>query len=190
MRANFTRCGSLFVTLFFLAGCEKYYLSLRQVPIDAEYLASSKIGSPDPRQADPPYGQKVVMQWAVPPSLLREEPHIVFHVLYRDHTQEEIIYPIQERMGMKVYSLLNEEYRSRKGLLTYRAEICTKDGQVYRQWTHQLWVHLITFEEERSADAERTSDSVSLHPKQESVTETPYCNDEGLSVRNCDPSSK
>ncbi len=87
------------------------------------------------------------MQWAVPPKLLKEKPQLVFHVIYRNHTQEEIVYPIEDRMGMEVFSLLNEGYRSKGGLLTYRAEIRTSRGEIYRQWTHQLWVQLITLDE-------------------------------------------
>lgn len=164
---------ALLFCLFTLAGCDKYYLSLRQVPIDSQYLASSHIGSPDPRQADPPTGQKVVMQWAVPPELLKQKPSLVFHVIYKNHTQEELVYPIEDRMGMEVYSLLNQAYRDKGGLLTYHAEIRTKDGKVYKEWAHQLWVHLITFEEESSSDAPKTRDSVSFQFKQGSVTETP-----------------
>lgn len=159
----------LFFCLCTLTGCDKYYLSLRQVPIDSNYLASTKVGSPDPRQLDPPFGQKVVMQWAVPPELLEKKPSLIFHVIYKNHTEEEIIYPLEDRSGMEVFSLINEQLRDKGGLLTYHAEIRTKDGEIYREWTHQLWVHLITFAEE----SERTSEAVSSHPRQGSVTETP-----------------
>jgi hypothetical protein len=49
---------------------------------------------------------------------------------------------------MEVFSLLNEEYRSRGGLIAYQAEIRTKKGEIYRQWTHQLWVQLIQEQKE------------------------------------------
>lgn len=118
-------------------------------------------------------GQKVVIQWAVPPELLSEKPSLIFHVIYKNHTQEELIYPIEDRMGMEVFSLLNQHYRDKGGLLTYHAEIRTPDGKVYKEWKHQLWVHLITFEEESSSEASKTRDSVSFQFKQGSVTETP-----------------
>lgn len=89
------------------------------------------------------------MEWAVPPKLLEEKPVLVLHLLFKNHTQEEMIYPIEDRYGMEVFSLLNEQYRDKSGLLTYHAEIRTKNGKVYQEWTHQLWVHLITFEENR-----------------------------------------
>jgi len=118
-------------------------------------------------------GQKVVLQWAVPPELLNKKPALVFHVIYKNYTQEEFVYPMEDRMGMEVFSLLNQQYRDRGGLLTYHAEIRTSDGKVYKEWKHQLWVHLITFDEESASDAPKTSDSVSLQFKHGSVTETP-----------------
>lgn len=88
------------------------------------------------------------MQWMVPPELLAKKPMLVFDVLFKDHTREEFVYPIEDRAGMEVFSLLNEQYMTKKGLLSYHAEIRTKDGTVYREWTHQLWVELISFKEE------------------------------------------
>ena len=133
--------------LLFLTGCDKYYLSLRQIPIDATYLASSHVGTPDPRQANPPHGQKIVLQWAVPPELLQKNPQIVFRVIYNNHTEKTFVYPIESRMGYEVYSLLNQDYDAVGGILTYRADIMTPDKNIYREWKHQLWVNLITLEE-------------------------------------------
>lgn len=165
--------GTAFFCLCLLTGCEKYYLSLRQVPVDVTYLASSGVGTPDPRQANPPYGQKVVMEWAIPPELLEQKPEIVFHVIYKNYTQEELIYPIEDRSGMEVFSLLNENYEAKGGILTYHAIIRTQQGKIYREWKHQLWVHLITLDDETDSAAARTSSSVSVQPKQGSVTEIP-----------------
>ncbi len=126
-----------------LTGCDKYYLSLRQVPVNAGYLASTQVGTPDPRQAHPPHGQKIVLQWAVPPELLEKKPQIVFHVLYKNHTEKTFVYPIESRLGYEVYTLIDEEFDQTGGLLTYSADIMTADQKIYRQWQHQLWVKLI-----------------------------------------------
>lgn len=140
--------GKYFIALTFfclcLAGCEKYYLSLRQVPVNAQYLASTHVGTPDPRQAHPPHGQKVVLQWAIPPELLEKKPQITFRAIYRNHTEKTVVYPIDSRLGYEVYSLLDEEFDTTGGLLTYSADIETEDGTIYRSWKHQLWVNLIT----------------------------------------------
>lgn len=137
----------LFWGLCFLTSCDKYYLSLRQVPVDASYLASTHVQTPDPRRDHPPHGQKVVLQWSVPPEILQQKPQILFHVIYKNHTEKEFVYPIENRLGYTVYSLLDKEYDETGGLLTYRADILTPDHQVFREWKHQLWVELIHLDE-------------------------------------------
>jgi hypothetical protein len=136
--------------LLLLTGCSKYYLSLRQVPVDASYPASSQVGTPDP--GPPPHGQKIVLQWAVPPELLDQNPQIIFHVIFRNHTEKTFVYPIESRLGSEVYSLLNQDYDASGGILTYAAEIMTPDHHVYREWKHQLWVNLITLDEESKTE--------------------------------------
>ncbi len=145
MKQKFNLWALFFLGL--LASCDKYYLSLRQVPVDASYLASTHVQTPDPRQANPPHGQKVVLQWSVPPELLEKKPQIIFHVIYKNHTEKEFIYPIESRLGYTVYSLLDQDYDATGGLLTYRADILTPDHKVFREWKHQLWVELITLDE-------------------------------------------
>jgi hypothetical protein len=138
--------------LLLLTGCSKYYLSLRQVPVDATYLASTQVNTPDPRRDNPPYGQKIVLEWAVPPELLKKKPQIIFHVIYKNHTEKTFVYPIGSRLGTKVYSLLDNDYDETGGVLTYSAEIMTPDHQVYRTWKHQLWVNLINLDEEKTGE--------------------------------------
>lgn len=117
------------------------------MPVDVSYLASSHVDTPDPQRANPPRGQKIVLQWAVPPELLEKKPQIVFHMIYKNHTEKTLVYPIDSRLGYEVYSLLDKDYDETGGLLTYKADIITSDQQIYREWKHQLWVNLITLEE-------------------------------------------
>ena len=157
----------ILVLSFVLAGCDKYYLSLRQIHVTPTYLASSHVGTPDPRQAKPPFGQKLLIDWTVPPEVLAEKPEVVLYLVFKDHEEKQIRYPIEYRSGYRVYDLLNDAFVRSKGLLTYRAEIVTESGKVYREWKHQLWVKLINLDEE-----ERTSSSVEAQSKQGSVIET------------------
>lgn len=130
-----------------LSSCEKYYLSVMQQKMSREYLASTPIGSPDPLQEDPPVGQMLVIDWFVPISIIEEKAHIQLYVLYRDHTEKMFCYPMEHRLGYVTYCLLGKEFEEKKGLLTYRAEIVTENGVVYREWKHQLWVQLIDLKE-------------------------------------------
>lgn len=166
--------------LLLLVSCDKYYLSVRQIPVDQKYLASTHVGSPDPRLAHPPLGQKLVVGWSVPSEILQKEPKVVLRLLFWDHSEKEIAYPIAYRTGYEVYSLLNEEFEKSKGLLTYRADIVMTDGQIYRTWKHQLWVNLIRLDE----DASLTNSSVIDQSMHGSVTETPNSSDDGSSDKN------
>lgn len=156
---------------------------MRQLHVDSTYLASTHVGTPDPRKANPPLGQKLIIDWTVPPELLTQDPKILLTLIYKNHTQEERTYAISARSGTEVYSLLNKEFEEREGLLTYRAEIVA-GGEVYKEWKHQLWVNLLTFEEETTASAASTSSSVVSQPMQGSVMETAYLREEGFSSKN------
>lgn len=168
----------LLLLLPFAMGCQKYYLSLHQQKIDARYLASTHVGSPDPRQAKPPMGQVVVVSWWVPKEVVQKEPKVNLRIIFKDHTEQVICYKLDRRMGFENFFLVNEEFEKKKGILTYMAEIVMPDGSIYREWKHQLWINLITMDHEQEeeteskASAERINSSVEDQPKQGSVRET------------------
>ncbi len=132
-----------------VTGCEKYYVSVKQVPYNQGYLASSHVGSPDPRRNPPPEGVKLLITWIVPPEVLLQEPKIVLKIIYKNHTEQDHIYPIKARSGYVVCNLIDETYRKTGGPLTYKADIVLSDGSVYREWKHQLWVNLLTLDEDQ-----------------------------------------
>jgi hypothetical protein len=139
---------AIFLCLLLLtAGCDKYGLSVQQQYVDVRYLASTHVGTPDPRQSHPPVGQQLVVEWHVPNALLKEEPRAVLHVIYWDLSERSFTFPIAYRTGYSTYALLDADYERTGGILTYRAEILTGAGEVYKEWVHQLWVRLITLEE-------------------------------------------
>ncbi len=63
-------------------------------------------------------------------------------------------------MGWVTYQLLNEEYNAVDGILTYKAEIITEDGEVFCDWKHQLWVNLITLKEDQDGPVEQFTEEV------------------------------
>lgn len=159
--------------LVFLTSCGKYYLSMCQQKVDATYLASFGAHTPDPRLENPPMGQQLIIDWRIPPRILKKNPTINLDVIYKNHTQKSFEYPIHKRMGWVTYNLLDKEFEKKKGILSYRAELVTEDGKVYKSWVHQLWVKLITFNEESSESAQEINSSVEDQSKHGSVIETP-----------------
>lgn len=173
--------GVLFASIFFLAGCQKYYISIAQENIDINYLASTALGTPDPRQKNPPLGEQLIIEWQVPRDRLSDHLVLQLHVIYKNYTEEFFIYPVPHKLDYVTYSLLGEEYKQKKGILTYQAEIKDDMGAVIVDWRHQLWTKLIALEEdqiEESSEEEsvssnqETNSSVSDQPKQGSVKET------------------
>ena len=132
--------------LIFATSCSQYYLSIAQQWIDGRYLASSHAHTPDPRQANPPVGQMLVLDWRIPKEILEQKPEVILELILWDYTTKTVRYPIHKRMDYAVFKLLDAEYEQSGGVLTYKAEIVTEDGTPYREWKHQLWVNLITVE--------------------------------------------
>jgi hypothetical protein len=152
-------CRSFLILLAILTGllftsCRPYYLSVCQEWIDVRYLASYHAGTPDPRLSDPPLGQKLILDWRVPKEIFKRHPVVILDLILWDYTTRQIRFPIDSRLDYATYKLLDEEYQKTGGILTYKASIVTEDGEVFREWKHQLWVNLITINQETSASAE------------------------------------
>ena len=137
--------------LSLLTGCEKYYLSLTNQTINVDSLASVYALTPDKRKESPPLGEMIVLDFRVPKQILCKDPKIDLYVLYGNYTEKKFTFPITKRMGYFTYKDLNEEFIETKGIITYRAEIRLDSGEIYKDWTHQLWARLITVEEKEPA---------------------------------------
>ena len=118
--------------------------------VDRDQLASTYVGSPDPRQKNPPSGQELIIEWRLPPEAIKETLRLQLSLLYRDYTQETVCYPIAKRRGAITYALLNKKFKEKRGFITYKAEIVDEQGEVIKEWKQLLWTDLITIEEPTS----------------------------------------
>ena len=137
------RICTVLLGLCVLFGCKPYYLSVCQEWVDASYLASTHVSTPDPRQENPPLGQKLIVDWRIPKEIFDQKPEVILDLILWDYTTRQVKIPIHHRMDFASYKLLGDEYEKAGGILTYKAQIVTQDGTVFRQWRHQLWVNLI-----------------------------------------------
>lgn len=99
-------------------------------------------------------GQMLILDWRVPSDVFKKNPKVVLDLVLWDYTSREIQIPIKRRMDFMTYRLLNEDYEKSGGILTYKAKIVTEDGEVFREWKHQLWVNLITVTDDRPLENE------------------------------------
>ncbi len=120
------------------------------------YLASTHVATPDPRQDHPPIGQMLILDWRVPKEILKKKPEVVLDLILWDYTTRQVRIPIKRQMDFTTYKLFNEDYEKTGGILTYKAQIVTQDGKIFREWKHQLWVNLITIDQEMPAGVEKT----------------------------------
>lgn len=128
-------CVSLFT------GCYKNHLYVQQEWVDRNFLASTQVGTPDPRQADPPEGQRLLISWKFPRSLLDEELRLLVRVRFWDNAEECFSQPIDCSWG---YAAL---FFSEKKILTYKLDVLNAKGKCIETWEHHFWTELIDFGE-------------------------------------------
>lgn len=145
--------------LTFFAGCYKEHLYVQQEWLDRNYLASSYVNTPDPRQESPPTGHRLLIAWRFPSNLVNYGLNLCLRVRFWDQVEEEIERPICKSHGHFAFNFLDQK------ILTYRIEVKNQAGEVVEVWEHHFWTKLI--------DVDRRSSSVSSQPKQGSVMETP-----------------
>ncbi len=159
----------LFLFLLACSGCQQSALLVQQQLVTPAYLASTNVGSPDPRT--PPKGEMILAEWWLPKKALAWDPMLRIEVLFRDFTKTCVDFPICSRAGYESYSVLNDQFKKTGGFLAYKVSVVTGDGQTCAEWKHQLWVKLISAEE-----MDETSAAVIEKSRQGSVIETPGCN--------------
>jgi hypothetical protein len=137
----------IIATLLLCAACNnRYYVGVYQQKVDGSSLASTGAGTPDPKQKHPPFGQMLVVEWQLPKDYLAQNPLVRLDVIYWDNVERSYVWPINDRKGYEILKILDEEYEKTGGILTYRARVMNEEGEIYREWRHMMWVHLITLD--------------------------------------------
>jgi hypothetical protein len=131
------------ICLLIFSSCARSHLSIRNQYLDHSYLASCRIGTPDPLKCAAFCGQQLIIHWRLSKeAATRPDLHLRLHLLYRNFTSETVAIPIRRPRGFYTYRLINQCYWEKRGILTYRLQLCSGD-EVLESWTHQLWTQLI-----------------------------------------------
>ena len=131
------------LSCLFLFGCAPYFVSVKKDLIDVSCLASTYVKSPDPRQGDPPVGEKLFVKWSVPRKEKEKDLRLIVEIIYKDLSHETLSHSILKKRSLLTHSLIGKHYREKGGYLAYKAEIQGQKGEVLREWKHQLWVERI-----------------------------------------------
>lgn len=139
---------SLFL-LSICSGCYKNHLYVQQEWIDRDFLASTKVGTPDPRQSNPPEGQRLIVAWDFPKSMFAEE--LTLHVIVRlwDNTEQVFSQPLDRKRDLATFYFPVKE--KEKKILTYLVQVANGEGKVIETWKHHFWTKLIELDSSSAA---------------------------------------
>ncbi len=126
-----------------LAGCYKNHLYVQQEWVDRNFLASSRIDTPDPRQQCPPEGQRLLVSWDFPKSLFKEELTLLVTVRLWDNTQDVLFHKMERKRDYAAFFFPNDKPGSDRRILTYRVQVLNGSGEVVETWNHHFWTELI-----------------------------------------------
>lgn len=141
----FLRAAPLLAYLF-LNSCSQPHLSIQTDYLSRKKLASYYVNTPDPMQNYPLLGERLIISWSLPPSIMAyENLYIKLTIRFGDRTEKIQTYQISRPNEIVTFVLKDQEYIDRRGIFTYKAEIIG-NHQVLETWYHQMWVELITLD--------------------------------------------
>lgn len=146
------RIDLIYILLSLLvSSCVPVPLSIQTQTLNHTMLASYHIGTPDPRKQSPLLGKRLLVQWCIPRTLLKEYPFLTLIVRSCQHEEKKIVRPITTQCGTFIYEITGEEFLRSGGVMSYCASLCTASGQQISVWRHPLWVPLIHIGQETGA---------------------------------------
>ncbi len=149
--------------LFLLLGlsitsCYKNHLYVQHDKLNKDYLASTYVGTPDPRLKHPPEGQRISVAWDFPLSLFRKDLSLILTVRLWDNTQDVFTSKVEVKRGYKIYMFQDDSVQKSKRILTYKVDVVSPDGQIVDQWKHQFWKKQIKINKEEHVESVATEE--------------------------------
>lgn len=133
--------------ILLLSACSSAPLSIQTTYLTPEYLASYVVETPDVRLECPFLGHQLNLTWNLNECYPLSSTKIELTIRFRNRTEENIIISLNKKSGDYVYRIMNDEFIETGGILTYKADIKVCDEVVHTLY-HQLWVDLISFDEQ------------------------------------------
>lgn len=146
----------------FLCACCKGFLTVQTDYITVRDLASYFVNTPDPRQNCPSVGQRLIVSWSLPKYFLcYENLRLEITIRFKNHEEVLEVIHLSKNRGTYVFTLLNEDYFSKEGILTYKVDLLGKD-LVLEEWRHQIWTDLILLQdgEDMESNSKEKADDV------------------------------
>lgn len=124
-------------------GCYRGHLYVQQETIDANFLASTHVDTPDPRRENPPKGQRILVAWRFPENLIprnhssEEAAKLILTVRFWDLCEEVEEKPLWTPRGYYASPIWE------KRILAYKIEVIDSWGHLLDCWEHHFWTKKI-----------------------------------------------
>jgi hypothetical protein len=125
------------IILVLFCSCRR--LDVERRFVDQRNLASTFVGSPDPLQTHPPVGEQLWVYWNIPANLIKDDLTLTVKIIFKNLEEDRVAYLVTRRHGRYVYSLLDQDYKKKGGILAYEAEVTDGGGAVIKLVTSQMW---------------------------------------------------
>lgn len=130
-----------------LSSCSSSKVVVERYPIVPEDLPSYYVESPDPELKNPIIGQVLNCRYRVKNPDKNKMPYfLILKVIYKNLDEEIKSVTIFKEEGSFEFPVVGEKYEATGGVLTYRADLTTFDGEEVANFKHRLWFDLISFE--------------------------------------------
>ncbi|MEI8125813.1 MAG: hypothetical protein WCG42_08665 [Parachlamydiaceae bacterium] len=151
-----------FLITLLLTSCQQSYLTVQTDYLSYKNLASYYVGTPDPRMDCPPIGQRLIISWSVWKEMLAcDDLHLEITIRFRNRKEWKENFHILKKRGTYVYTLLNNDYIDKQGILCYKVEL-VGNGCVIEEWRHQIWTELIEIEHDTTPRPELPFDEFQI----------------------------
>lgn len=129
--------------ILFLASCSRDPLSVYTHYVTVKDLASYYVETPDPLLEDPPFEQRLIIEWHIPREIALADPLVLsYTVRFRNLDEVTETIAINKRNGRELFRLPRDLYAVKGGILTYRVQLL--DGEAcLSEWKHPLWKEMI-----------------------------------------------
>jgi hypothetical protein len=132
----------LLIALLLLCSCNRNTLSVFTEYVSIESLPSYQLNTPDPRLYCPDFGEKIHITWSLP----KDNPYCALFLRidlrYGNGTFDTQTVELFTPEGIYVLPLMNEEYRCKEGIFTYKITLFGDDCPIATR-THLLWAEPI-----------------------------------------------
>lgn len=141
------RLGYFPVCFILFAACSSAKVVVDRYAVTPSELPSVYVESPDPRLKKPSYGQVLAVRYRIKNPVSQKMPYLLLlKIIYKNLEEETKSYTVFNEEGTFEFPVIDEAFEGTGGVLTYRAELMTFDGDLIAEFKHKLWFELISFD--------------------------------------------